>query len=224
MIKIDATLLIQIQLALVGILVVVGIFYVWRSIVRLENKVDKSFAKLVSVLKQTGPSNDIPSSFPFPLSAQYQSDPSSFAEDIANAQEIMHQVFGNGMNLEQPQMASFSFGVFEPEINDDSTTTCVVEEIESTQNPSSSSNVPLAPVKEALSEMDDNNNEDNNDANDENDENDDVSVTTDTNPMSKSKLSQMKLEKLRELCSARELSIEGTKPQLIERLLGLSRE
>lgn len=220
MIKIDATLLIQIQLAVVGILVVVGIFYIWRSIVRLENKVDKSFAKLLSVLKQNGPSNDVPSSFPFPLSAQFQSDPSSsFAEDIANAQEIMHQVFGNGMNLEQPQMASFSFGVFEPEIKDDSTTTCIVEEIESTQNPSSSSNVPLAPVKEALSEMDYNN-----DANDENDDNDDVSVTTDTNPMSKSKLSQMKLEKLRELCSARELSVEGTKPQLIERLLGLSRE
>jgi hypothetical protein len=53
---------------------------------------------------------------------------------------------------------------------------------------------------------------------------DDVSVSTDSNPLSKSKLSQMKLEKLRELCKARDLSIEGLKPQLIDRLLGLSRE
>ena len=42
--------------------------------------------------------------------------------------------------------------------------------------------------------------------------------------MSKSKLSQMKLEKLRALCKARNLSTEGLKPQLIERLLGLTRE
>ena len=42
--------------------------------------------------------------------------------------------------------------------------------------------------------------------------------------MSKSKLSQMKLEKLRALCKARDLPTEGLKPQLIERLLGLSRE
>jgi hypothetical protein len=42
--------------------------------------------------------------------------------------------------------------------------------------------------------------------------------------MSKSKLSQMKVEKLRELCKVRDLSTEGLKPELIERLLGLNRD
>ena len=60
--------------------------------------------------------------------------------------------------------------------------------------------------------------------NEEHEEGTVVSEEDDVNPISKSKLLQMKIEKLRKLCKDRGLSTEGLKPQLIERLLGLTRE
>jgi len=219
MIKIDATLLIQIQLAVVGIVVIVGIFYLWRSIVRMENRMDKSFAKIASLLKQhTLPSlsENIHPQFPFVIPPQFQNDPST--ENLANAQELMSQVFGSTMGVDQPQMMMFSMALnqepTEPLSNVEENV-CIVEDI---QDYPSSSNVKSTQESEntEIKKTDV--------INIDLDDEDNVSVSTDTNPISKSKLAQMKLEKLRSLCEERELSTEGTKPQLIERLLGLTRE
>ena len=44
------------------------------------------------------------------------------------------------------------------------------------------------------------------------------------NPLSRSKLNKMKVEKLKDICADRGCSTEGTKQQLVERILGLVRD
>jgi hypothetical protein len=214
MIKIDATLLIQIQLALIGIVVILGMFYLWRTILRLESRLEKSLAKLAVGIKQSVVHENTAPQFPFVIPPQFQQDvnvPS--VEDLTNAQELMQQVFGGG-NVEQPQMMMFSMALNQ-ELEEEPSNACIVEEIEgdSEEVTSTEQKLSSATLKEKTLVVDD-----------DDDDDDAVSTSTDTNPISKSKLSQMKIEKLRELCKARELPTEGQKPQLIDRLLGLSRE
>lgn len=223
MIKPDSTLLIQIQLALIGIVVVVGLFYLWRIITRLEERVEKSLCKCNSSEKYSN-SNTIqrgeaPTPFPF-MMAPFQGENSE--EELMHAEELMKQVFGGiGQvqmdNNEQPSMMMFSMET--PHVNIPQQSSVIVEEITKDTENNSDDDVP------ELIELPQHNqsNEDNKNTESDSETNDD-SISIDTNPMSKSKLSQMKLEKLRALCKARELSTEGLKPQLIERLLGLSRE
>ena len=55
---------------------------------------------------------------------------------------------------------------------------------------------------------------------------DDVSEaeTDAANPLSKARLKRMNVERLKELCMDRGMSVDGTKQQLIDRILGLSRD
>jgi len=208
MIKPDATLLIQIQLAIIGIVVVAGLFYLWRVIVRLEQRINKISCKCPP------PSMQMPS--PFMMGGLGHNQVPNFAEEnskdeLAAAQELMQQVFGG---MDQPGMMMFSMPQpHQPQFMNEDQSSCVVEEIVES---------PLEGLIEDKEEESKNNSVEGQVVKQEDDDNE--SVSTDTNPFSKSKLSQMKVEKLRALCSERELSAEGQKPQLIDRLLGVTRE
>jgi hypothetical protein len=109
-------------------------------------------------------------------------------------------------------------------------TKCVVEEIPPPPPPSNENNPEVSNQTEQIKEQQKvkieviNNENINHIENEEHEEGTVVSEEDDVNPISKSKLLQMKIEKLRKLCKDRGLSTEGLKPQLIERLLGLTRE
>lgn len=208
MLKSDSTLLIQIQLALIGIVVVIGLFYLWRIITRLEERVNKSLCKCS---KKVNTYEDNSNTMQFPsIISQLQNDMNDLNnehsfEEMKNAEELMKQVFGgNDMNMHQPTMVMFSM----ESMPENPPSNVVVEEL--------SNNETEDVNKESLQEQELNEQADS--------ETNDDSISLDVNPMSKSKLALMKVEKLRALCKARDLSTEGLKPQLIERLLGLTRE
>lgn len=208
MLKSDSTLLIQIQLALIGIVVVIGLFYLWRIITRLEERVNKSLCKCS---KKVNTYEDNSNTMQFPsIISQLQNDMNDLNsehsfEEMKNAEELMKQVFGgNDMNMHQPTMVMFSM----ESMPENPPSNVVVEEL--------SNNETEDVNKESLQEQELNEAADS--------ETNDDSISLDVNPMSKSKLALMKVEKLRALCKARDLPTEGLKPQLIERLLGLTRE
>jgi hypothetical protein len=222
MMKIDTSLLIQVQLAIVGILLIIGLFYIWRTVLRVEARLEKSLAKLSVTMAsckcpapvgnaRTQPESiSSSSSFPFVLPPKFQEQSSSQDDDLANAQELMQQVFGGGVPNMEPSVMMFSVSV-----NDSDSlpaSACVVEELSETE----------AEVEELTKKLETPVQSEGviNDGEDD----DEVSISTDTNPFSKSKLALMKVEKLRALCEERDLSSEGTKTQLIERILGVSRE
>jgi hypothetical protein len=198
MLKTDSTLLIQIQLALIGIVVVAGLFYLWRSIVRLEEKVEHSVCTCKSLLSN----NNLP--FPFSMEENDNNDEIS-ENDQVSAEKLMKHVFGGG----DPTMMMFSsMPIYQSDMP--STTNVCVEDISDEPPPLEIIEIPQN--QEGLENE-----------NDDDDENKTI-VSIDTNPLSKSKLLKMNLEKIRHLCEERELSLDGSKNQLIEKLLGLSRE
>ena len=96
MFKPDSTLLIQIQLALIGIVVVVGLFYLWRIIVRLEERISKVACKCT--INGGKPTTHTVSDSQAPLSPlQFmmppQFDGENSQEDMMNAKELMQQVW-----------------------------------------------------------------------------------------------------------------------------------
>ena len=223
MMKIDTSLLIQVQLAVVGILLIIGLFYIWRTVLRVEARLEKSLAKLsvtMASCKCPAPvgnariqpeSISSSSSFPFVLPPKFQEESSSQDDDLANAQELMQQVFGGGVPNMEPSVMMFSVSVSDSDTPHASA--CLVEELSETE----------AEVEELTKKLE-RPVQSEGVINDAEDDDDEISISTDTNPFSKSKLNLMKVEKLRGLCEERELSSEGTKPQLIERILGVSRE
>jgi len=246
MFKPDSTLLIQIQLALIGIVVVAGLFYLWRIIMRLEERIAKVACKC-SVnckpalnTKSVAPETQAPYPYMIPPQFDINNGDENSPEDMMNAQQLMQQVFGGGLNDDQPSMMMFSMDgpIMSHFAQSSPPSGVVVEEMEGDESPLPAPSVPSAQPAPSVPPplQSDSSSDDMPDLIDIPGEpityvatsvevdDDDVSVSTDSNPLSKSKLSQMKLEKLRELCKARDLSIEGLKPQLIDRLLGLSRE
>jgi hypothetical protein len=248
MFKADSTLLIQIQLALIGIVVVAGLFYLWRIIMRLEERIAKVACKCsvnckpAPNTKSVAPETQAPYQYMMPPQFDMNNGDENSPEDMLNAQQLMQQVFGGGLNDDQPSMMMFSMDgpIMSHFAQSSPPSGVVVEEMEADESsvpaPSvqpSASPIARPPLQSDSAESSSDDMPDLIDipgepityvATSVEVDDDDVSVSTDSNPLSKSKLSQMKLDKLRELCKARDLSIEGLKPQLIDRLLGLSRE
>jgi hypothetical protein len=254
MFKPDGTLLIQIQIALLGIVMIAGLFYLWRIILRLEERID-------SLCKNNTCQAGIP---PFQIPPQFADENSQ--DDIAIAQELMQQVFGGGGNgIDQPptmMMFSTTLPMQVPSVSENSFAStpkkCVVEEIPTVEpnnvseqaseqaseqvseyntvndqipsNVSSTNNVRIhfethtvnQPVSQPESKV--NTNIEIESLIEEIDNSTNISEEDDGNPISKTKLNQMKIEKLRKLCKDRGISAEGLKTQLIDRLLGLTRE
>ena len=251
-----SSLLIQIQIAIVGIIIVLGIFFIWRTVSRMEQRL-----RIVEVNQKTlaqcqsNPSLNIngvnPSTPLSPLSCGIMSgvclrnEPniqtfSTSATDFSEIDEFsdeMLKVFGNTnqeMDIEDYEdeeeedkhVKDKITSINTQKVNENSDTNVVnishivitpvasTSTVASTPNKvavekvntsisTNSTNVPhISLVDEVLSEAD----------------------TESGNPLSKSKLKAMGLEKLKAICVHHNISSEGSKNVLISRILGETRD
>lgn len=168
----DTQVMITMQLALIGIVLIAGLYLIWKALGRIEEKVD-----LLLLDKQTY--------------SLFSGKPSSDKSDSAhmmdpkdlNTDTIMQNLFSDDLGSQQDGFVIFSTPFTVDESNNSPSKDVVIEEV-------------LTPITEAPEPSE-----------------------TATNHFSKSKLHKMNLDKLKELCEERRLPTEGTKQQLIERLL-----
>lgn len=160
----DTQFVITFQLALIGVVLIGGLFLIWKAITRLEEKIDmmamekdcKAFdgfkQQLENAFKPTSPEE---------------------TQDMMKHDSVMQQLFGGNESKDEFVMFTCPVNLSQEEnVHPD----VKVEEIET-------------PPSEA------------------------------SGPISKNKLRTMNLEKLKKICEERNLSSEGTKNQLIERIL-----
>jgi len=168
----DTQVMITMQLALIGIVLIAGLYLVWKALGRIEEKVDlllldkqthTLFSGKPSVEKET---------------VQHMMDPRNLTAD-----NLMQSIFKEDLgDAAQDGFVIFSTPFTVDDHPNEPSKDVVIEEV----TPSS------AP---------------------------EPSETMTAPSLSKSKLHKMNLDKLKELCEERHLSTEGTKQQLIDRLL-----
>ena len=170
----DPQLIITFQLALIGIVLIGGLFLIWKAVTRIEEKVDMLF---------TGNLNS-EQPFSFELNNDVRENDREYNNDI-----MMQQLFGN---LEEDNQEE---DIKEIKEDDES-----IEDIQEIREDDES----IEEIKEpnSVEEIDEINVEDNS-----------------TLVLSRNKLRQMRLEQVQRLCIDRNIDSDGTKNQLIEKLL-----
>ena len=170
----DPQLIITFQLALIGIVLIGGLFLIWKAVTRIEEKVDMLFT---GNLKPEQP-------FSFELDDDVRGGDREYNNDI-----MMQQLFGN---LEEDNQEE---DIKEIKEDDES-----IEDIQEIREDDES----IEEIKEpnSVEEIDEINVEDNS-----------------TLVLSRNKLRQMRLEQVQRLCIDRNIDSDGTKNQLIEKLL-----
>lgn len=169
----DTQVMITMQLALIGIVLIAGLYLVWKALGRIEEKVD-----LLLLDKQTH------TLFSGKTSVEKEStqmmDPRSLTADTL-MQSIFKEDLGDAPTQDGFVIFSTPFTVDDTQAQNETSKDVIIEDV----------TTPLPEPSETM-----------------------------TSPtLSKSKLHKMNLDKLKELCEERQLSSEGTKQQLIERLL-----
>lgn len=189
----DATFIIHVQLAVIGVILVIGLFYIWRIVTNIEEKV-------VNILhlqsRQAASSSGPPPQCPVNRQPQQQPHQPSHFNDELHMDEIdatdvlMKTVFGDVF-----MMSAMGGGGAGP-----ANGVKVTEIIEEEDN-------------------DEEDEEDEDEDDDDNHEEDTPSVVADSSKLSKTKLKTLNVQLLRELCSQRSLSTDGVKAELIQRIL-----
>ena len=218
-----SSLLVQIQIAFIGIVVVLGTFYIWRMINRLEERVEKLALncscgpKSQSQLNQSCTFN----------SANKPRTASSYPEEDEYAEEMM-RVFGNiqdrGLQSQfvipdEDELETRTNGVILTQYNDDDDEQFEEYFAQSRQQQQESltsdtiENTSTANQSTEVSAVLESNETDNFSE----------AETETENPLSKSKLKRMSADKLKELCKDRSLPVDGSKALLIDRILGITR-
>ena len=181
----DPQLIITFQLALIGIVLIGGLFLIWKAVTRIEEKVDMLFT---GNLKPEQP-------FSFELDDDVRGGDREYNNDI-----MMKQLFGN---LEEDIQEEDKQEEDIKEIKGDDESIEDIQEIreddesiEEIKEPNSVEEI------EEIEEIDEINVEDNS-----------------TLVLSRNKLRQMRLEQVQRLCIDRNIDSDGTKNQLIEKLL-----
>lgn len=177
MTKPDSMFATQVQIAIIGLTIVLGLFYIWKSLNRIELKVDAVHTMLVQ--KQTQAQAHAQD----PMCIYSSPDEITLNDEVAES--LMKSVFGDVMMMSQPKQT-------EPRGS--------VEVTEVYEEPPASSQE----TNEHITYDDDD---------------DDVSEALSGVGLSKSKLKAMSVNMLKELCSQRGISADGSKQVLIERLL-----
>lgn len=173
----DPQLIITFQLALIGIVLIGGLFLIWKAVTRIEEKVDMLF---------TGNLNS-EQPFSFELNNDVRENDREYNNDI-----MMKQLFGN---LEEDKQEE---DIKEIKEDDES-----IEDIQEIREDDES----IEDIKEP-------------DSIEEIEEIDEVNVEEiSTLVLSRNKLRQMRLEQVQQLCIDRNIDSDGTKNQLIEKLL-----
>jgi hypothetical protein len=170
----DTQVMITMQLALIGIVLIAGLYLVWKALGRIEEKVD-----LLLLDKQT---HTLFSGKPLSEKESTQMmDPRSLTADTL-MQSIFKEDLGDAPTQDGFVIFSTPFTVDDAQTQNEVSKDVIIEDVTTPPMP-------------------------------------EPSETTTVPTLSKSKLHKMNLDKLKELCEERHLSTEGTKQQLIERLL-----
>lgn len=178
----DPQLIITFQLALIGIVLIGGLFLIWKAVTRIEEKVDMLFT---GNLKPEQP-------FSFELDNDVIGNDREYNNDI-----MMHQLFGN---LEEDKQEEDKQEEDIKEIKEDNESIEDIQEIR--EDDESIEEIKESDSIEKIEEIDEINVEDNS-----------------TLVLSRNKLRQMRLEQVQQLCIDRNIDSDGTKNQLIEKLL-----
>lgn len=173
----DPQLIITFQLALIGIVLIGGLFLIWKAVTRIEEKVDMLF---------TGNLNS-EQPFSFELNNDVRENDREYNNDI-----MMKQLFGNLEEDKQEEDIK--------EIKEDNESIEDIQEIR--EDDESIEEIKESDSIEKIEEIDEINVEDNS-----------------TLVLSRNKLRQMRLEQVQQLCIDRNIDSDGTKNQLIEKLL-----
>jgi len=207
MIHPDASLIMQIQLALIGIILVVGLFFIWRFLQKIYD---------IILINKEGNNKQI---------NNYDGNNDDIDDDNI-AEELMNEVFNN--NSKDADKAYMMFKIpsmLSPEVDKSSVTIQEINSIPQYDFPLKTfiNSTPVQSMKEEVIKnhvQDDDQDIEEPEQNDE-DEKDAESVSI--NPLSESKLKKMNLTELKKICEDRHLSTEGIKKDLVERILGISR-
>lgn len=219
--QVDPTFIMQVQLAIIGVVVVVGLFYIWRIVTRIEDKVDALRASRQAPSLQQHPQHQqhqhqqeqqaslscpIVKAHPHPPTDDFRdADGTLDYEDAHEAADaIMKSVFGDVIMMstiipQGPSTSSVKVTEIEPVEDAPAQPESAPE---ATSAPSSAASGPGTTEVEIEDEDDD----------------DTPSVATADGKLSKTKLKAMSVNMLKELCSQKGLSTEGSKQTLIVRL------
>ena len=233
-----SSLIIQIQIAIVGIIIVLGVFFIWRAMSRIEQRlniveINQKTLTQCSTLPSFNKGGSIPLSCPISssmCSLNTNQNPniqtfstSSVSGEFTEIDEFadeMIKVFGNNNHIFETGHSDHTDHSDNSESSESDTHVSKHTEETNIQskNPESDSskatttttNIEIIPVvKNTSKQMDE------------------VLSEADTepgNPLSKSKLKMMNLEKLKAICTHHNLSTEGSKNILISRILGEIRD
>ena len=196
----DAQILTSIQIAIVGVVVVIGMFLIWRSLNKLHEKVEK-LACDCAATKQNGGATSPRS----PSAQQAYDDEEEFTEED---EELMNAIF-EGSDPLQNQAAFMLFSPFTTggEAKAPSAPMVQIEEVQEHARPQE--------PQEHLESQEPNESRDRRRASD------DGTVDT-TAGLSKTKLKKLTVDALKDLLQAKGLSTDGTKNQMVDRLLAAS--
>lgn len=222
----DPHLLMSIQIALMGIVLIVGFFFIWRTLSRLENRIDELSCQVVN--------NACLMNNSCPLTMSLSERPSIYKdengvcpimtndENRANIEEeeeeedyedddkdysIMKACFED---IDIPIKSliddqSTAFMIFNTSVmKEEDNEGVLLEEIFEQENKTADKHIGVKKTEKQGEKQKD----------------DASSVAeTDANELSKNKLKKMNLDALRELCVARGLATDGLKAALIDRIL-----
>lgn len=173
----DLSNLFNFQLAIIGIVLVAGLFYLWRLIARVESRIDELALAFQHInANQSAMRSMSGSEMPGPIHIT----PTTTDQE---AEEFMNEVFGSGNNEPMfiPSFATLVTSQQQPQ-EDAPSSSVQIEEIQSSPN---------APPS---------------------------SVTEDA-PLTKTKLQKLPLDALKKIAREKLLSSEGTRADLIKRIL-----
>lgn len=184
----DPQLIITFQLALIGIVLIGGLFLIWKAVTRIEEKVDMLF---------TG--NLKPEQ---PFSFELDDDVRGGGDREYNNDIMMQQLFGN-LEEDKQEEDKQEEDIQEEDIKEIKEYDESIEDIQEIREDDESIEEIKEPNSvEEIEEIDEINVEDNS-----------------TLVLSRNKLRQMRLEQVQRLCIDRNIDSDGTKNQLIEKLL-----
>jgi hypothetical protein len=205
----SSSLIVQIQIAIVGVIIVMGVFFIWRAVSSIDDRVKK----LEKTVSSGGSQSQHASGWSkrsddhdYSTMTNIGTDQDAFEEANLYAAEQMRQVFKDmAFPAGAVIITSDVNGEGDVSESDDEEVTSKLKIEEIVSESLVSAAPPVAPevvFDESHSEAD----------------------TDIGNPLSKTKLKAMKPEKLKDICRERGLPVEGTKAVLIDRIIGVSRD
>lgn len=194
----ENALISNIQLALLGIIMVVGVFYIWRGLSRLEDKLDALHQRL-SAGSASPPSPFFGAGGHPPLSP-FADDPVT-EEEVEMADAFMKNVFGNmAFSAMSSGAAAATANGSGPVIVEETPSEPSVDQPAPTPAPAVAAPAVAAHTPAPAPPADD-------------------AETDAGNPLSRSKIRKMNADALRDACRAHGLPVDGTRAVLTERLL-----